>query len=105
MHKTKYFSFILSFLLMSFVIQSDLKFKIIQQSDLNKIIQKNKSDYLFQVFNRSFFDFWKVYDMKPYVTFDNKLVDSVITQIWHIQKYILTSHHRVPNDPDKAEFL
>ena len=52
-------------------------------------IQKNKSDYLFQVFNRSFFDFWKVYDMKPYVTFDNKLVDSVITQIWHIQKYIL----------------
>jgi hypothetical protein len=27
--------------------------------------------------------------MKPYVTFDNKLVDSVITQIWTIQKYIL----------------
>jgi thiol-disulfide isomerase/thioredoxin len=44
MRKTKYFSFILSFLLMSFVIQSDLKFKIIQQSDLNKIIQKNKKD-------------------------------------------------------------
>lgn len=52
-------------------------------------IKKNKSDYLFQVFNRSFLDFWKVYDMKPYVTFDNKLVDSVITQIWHVQKYIL----------------
>lgn len=44
MRKTKYFTFILSFLLMSFVIQSDLKFKIIQQSDLNKIIQKNKKD-------------------------------------------------------------
>ena len=44
MRKIKYFSFILSFLLMSFVIQSDLKFKIIQQSDLNKIIQKNKKD-------------------------------------------------------------
>ena len=27
--------------------------------------------------------------MKPYVTFDNKLVDSVITQIWNIQKNIL----------------
>jgi hypothetical protein len=52
-------------------------------------IQKNKSDYLFQVFNRSFLDFWKVYDMKPYVTFDNSLVDSVITQIWTIQKNIL----------------
>ncbi len=52
-------------------------------------IEKNKSDYLFQVFNRSFLYFWKVYDMKPYVTFDNKLVDSVITQIWNIQKNIL----------------
>lgn len=52
-------------------------------------IQKNKSDYLYQVFNRSFLDFWKVYDMKPFVTFNNTLVDSVITKIWTIQKNIL----------------
>jgi len=44
MHKITYFSFISSFVLMSFILQSDLKFKIIQQSDVNKIIEKNKKD-------------------------------------------------------------
>ncbi len=44
MLKTTYFSFISSILLMSFVLQSDLKFKIIQQADVRKIIEKNKKD-------------------------------------------------------------
>ncbi|MEY5042093.1 MAG: hypothetical protein RLZZ414_1652 [Bacteroidota bacterium] len=44
MLKTTYFSFISSILLMSFVLQSDLKFKIIQQADVSKIIEKNKKD-------------------------------------------------------------
>lgn len=52
-------------------------------------IEKNKSDYLFQVFTRSFLDFWKVYDMKPFVTFNNKFVDVVFTELWNIQKIII----------------
>jgi thiol-disulfide isomerase/thioredoxin len=44
MLKTTYFSLISSILLLSFVLQSDLKFKIIQQTDVSKIIEKNKKD-------------------------------------------------------------
>lgn len=52
-------------------------------------IQKNKTDYLYQVLYRSFLDFWKVYDMKPYLVFNNVLIDSLISQLWDIQKIVL----------------
>ncbi len=36
------FSFVLPLVLMSFIAQSDLKFKVIQQTDIQKITQKDK---------------------------------------------------------------
>lgn len=52
-------------------------------------IQNNKIDYFHQVVERSFVDFWKVYDIKKHVVFQNKVTDLIINFSWNIQKGII----------------
>lgn len=52
-------------------------------------IANNQADFFEQVISKSFLDFWKVFDMKPFVKFDNSSVDSVISFVWRIQSCII----------------
>lgn len=52
-------------------------------------ISNNQTEYFEQVISKSFLDFWKVFDMKPFVKFENSYVDSIIGFIWKIQSFII----------------
>ena len=52
-------------------------------------IANNQAEFFEQVISKSFLDFWKVFDMKPFVKFDNSSVDSIIGFIWKIQSFII----------------
>ena len=53
-------------------------------------IKNNPKDYWEQVITRSWFDFWKIYDMKEFVIFPNPFVEAVVSAIWTLQLIILT---------------
>lgn len=52
-------------------------------------IANNQSEFFEQVISKSFLDFWKVFDMKPFVKFDNSSVNSIIGFVWQIQSCII----------------
>ncbi len=52
-------------------------------------IANNQAEFFEQVISKSFLDFWKVFDMKPFVKFENSSVDSIIGFIWKIQSFII----------------
>jgi hypothetical protein len=52
-------------------------------------IANNQIEFFEQVITKSFLDFWKVFDMKPFVKFENSSVDSIVGFLWKIQSYIL----------------
>lgn len=54
-------------------------------------IKNNPRDYWKQVITRSWFDFWKVYDMQEFIVFPIPFVETVISAIWSVQIIILTA--------------
>ena len=52
-------------------------------------IADNPGDYFYQVVTRSWFDFWKMFDMKPYMTFEDNTFNSVISAIHSVQMVLV----------------
>ena len=53
-------------------------------------IKNNFSDYIDQVVSKSWFDFWKVFNIKELIKFDNSNVEVLITSICKFQNFIIT---------------
>lgn len=52
-------------------------------------IADNPGDYLYYTITHSWFDFWKVFDMKPYMEFQDNTFNSVLTVINNIQTAVV----------------
>jgi len=52
-------------------------------------IADNPGDYFYQVVTRSWFDFWKMFDMKPYMTFEDNTFNSVVSAIHSVQMILV----------------
>lgn len=53
-------------------------------------ILNNLGDYLYYSITNSWFDFWKVFDMKPYMEFENNGFNSVVTLVNSIQMVVMS---------------
>lgn len=53
-------------------------------------IQNNFTDYCKQVVTKSWFDFWKVFDVKELIRFDNPKAEFLVTHIFKFQNIIIT---------------
>jgi hypothetical protein len=52
-------------------------------------IAKNPGDYLYYVLTDSWFDFWKIFDMKPYMEFENTTFNAVVSVINSVQMFVV----------------
>jgi 4-amino-4-deoxy-L-arabinose transferase-like glycosyltransferase len=52
-------------------------------------IASNLDDYLYYTITNSWFDFWKVFDMKPYMNFKDNFFNSVVSVVNTLQMVVL----------------
>jgi hypothetical protein len=53
-------------------------------------IVSNLGDYFYYSITNSWFDFWKVFDMKPYMEFQNSTFNAVVSIINSIQMFVVS---------------